>query len=57
MLEAGYAAPELAGRGHKLVELIVQDVLGCYTAIDNGNKVEGTDDFINAVIKRYGVAE
>jgi hypothetical protein len=28
MLEAGYAAPELAGRGQKLVELIVQECAG-----------------------------
>jgi hypothetical protein len=27
MLEAGYAAPELAGRANKLVELIVQECL------------------------------
>lgn len=25
MLEAGYAAPEIAGRAHKLVELIVKE--------------------------------
>ncbi len=25
MLEAGYAAPELAGRANKLAELIIQD--------------------------------
>lgn len=27
MLEAGYAAPELAGRAQKLAELIVQDAV------------------------------
>ena len=27
MLEAGYAAPELAGRAHKLVELIVRECI------------------------------
>lgn len=27
MLEAGYAAPELAGRANKLVELIIQDAI------------------------------
>lgn len=27
MLEAGYAAPELAGRANKLVELVVKEVL------------------------------
>jgi hypothetical protein len=37
----------------KFAELIVKDVLGCYTNIDNGNTVEGTDDFVKAVAKRY----
>ena len=37
----------------KFAELIVKDVLGCYNAIDNGNTVEGTDDFVKAVAKRY----
>jgi hypothetical protein len=27
MLEAGYAAPELAGRANKLIELVVKEVL------------------------------
>lgn len=27
MLEAGYAAPELAGRASKLIELVVKEVL------------------------------
>jgi len=27
MLEAGYAAPELAGRAHKLAELIVKECI------------------------------
>ena len=29
MLEAGYAAPEIAGRANKLAELIVQDCIAC----------------------------
>lgn len=28
MLEAGYAAPEIAGRAHKFAELIVQECIG-----------------------------
>ena len=28
MLEAGYAAPEIAGRGQKLAELIVKECVG-----------------------------
>lgn len=27
MLEAGYAAPEIAGRANKLAELIIQDTI------------------------------
>ena len=57
MLEAGKTIP---GDKHidadfcnKFAELIVKDVLGCYNAIDNGNTVEGTDDFVKAVAKRY----
>ena len=41
----------------KFAELIINDVLGCYAAIDNGNRVEGTEDFIKAVIKRYGIGK
>jgi hypothetical protein len=33
--------------------LLLHDVLGCYEAIDNGNKQEGTNNFIKAVLKRY----
>ena len=32
MLEAGYAAPEIAGRGQKLAELIVRE---CAGIVDN----------------------
>ena len=35
--------------------LIVRDILGCYDAIDNGNKVEGIDEFVKAIVKRYGM--
>ena len=37
----------------KFAQLIVRDIVGMYDAIDNGNKVEGTDDFIEAVQRRY----
>lgn len=42
---------------NKFAELIVNDVLGCYAAIDNGNKVEGTEDFVKAVMKRYNLGK
>ena len=37
MIEAGYAAPELAGRANKLAELIVRE------CIDKVNKITGLD--------------
>jgi hypothetical protein len=44
-------------RLEKFAELILSDVLGCYHAIDNGNKVEGTEDFVKAVVKRYNLGK
>ena len=41
----------------KFAELIVKDCAGVYEAIDNGNQVEGTDDYITAICRRYGVEE
>lgn len=35
MVEAGYAAPEIAGRAHKLAELIVQECAS--VALKSGN--------------------
>jgi len=37
----------------KFADLLIQDILGCYQAIDNGCKVEGTANFVKAVLKRY----
>ena len=37
----------------KFALLIARDIVGMYDAIDNGNKVEGTDDFVEAVTRRY----
>ena len=36
MLEAGYAAPEIAGRGQKLAELLLQE---CVDACWRANKI------------------
>lgn len=35
--------------------LIASDVVQCYDCIDNGNKIEGTDNFVKAIVKRYGL--
>lgn len=56
MLEAGYAAPEMAGRAQKLAQLIVRE---CLVVIDQPNGV-GDDDVIRIsqdVKKHFGVEE
>jgi hypothetical protein len=40
MLEAGYAAPEMAGRGHKLAELIVRE---CANLCDEYQDIPATE--------------
>jgi hypothetical protein len=37
----------------KFAELIIKDCAGVYEAIDNGNEVEGTDNFLLALKRRY----
>ena len=39
----------------KFAELIVRECAGIYDAIDNGNLVMGTDDYLEALTKRFGV--
>jgi hypothetical protein len=53
MLEAGYAAPEIAGRANKLAELIVRE---CIQAVDN---VGGYNEefHMNAIKEHFGVEE
>jgi len=53
MLEAGYAAPEMAGRANKLAELIVRE---CAGLVDHVIMEDGTrrSDFI---CKHFGVEE
>lgn len=56
MLEAGYAAPELAGRAQKLAQLIVRE---CLVVINQPNGV-GDDDVIRIsqdVKKHFGVEQ
>ena len=56
MLEAGYAAPEIAGRGQKLAELIVQEC--AEFANEHNSEVEGVTLGIGKAIKQhFGVEE
>lgn len=41
----------------KFAELIVKDCAGVYEAIDNGNKVEGTDNFLLSLKRRYQIGK
>ena len=56
MIEAGYAAPELAGRANKLVELIVMECADFLDAFNKENMVEEGMD--GAYMKQhFGVEE
>lgn len=59
MLEAGYAAPELAGRAQKLAELIVRECANhCDLLLDHKISSEwsrGTHDCSRAIKKHFGV--
>jgi len=48
MLEAGYAAPELAGRANKLAQLIVQE---CAEVADKAEPYQTSD----LILKHFGV--
>ena len=39
----------------KFAELIVRECAGIYSKIDNGNLHMGTDDYLEAVMKHFGV--
>lgn len=41
----------------KFAQLIINECAGIYEAIDNGNKPEGTDNYLKALAKRFGVEE
>ena len=41
----------------KFAELIVRECAGIYDAIDNGNKQEGTDDYLEALRRRVGTGK
>ena len=37
----------------KFAELIIKECAGVYEAIDNGNKVEGTDNYVLALRRKF----
>ena len=53
MLEAGYAAPELAERAQQLAELIIQE---CVTAIESTDR-HRSDYFTAKIQEHFGVEE
>ena len=48
LIEVGFDA-------EKFAELIIGECAGIIEAIDNGNRIEGTDNPIKAIRKRFGV--
>ena len=59
MLEAGYAAPEIAGRGQLLAELIVRECIGILEPKSRymGEGPEVLKDKIRQIKKHFGVEE
>lgn len=58
MIEAGYAAPELAGRANKLVELIVKECLNqCYNRGMNDELYDGQLKAAAYIEEYFGVTE
>ena len=56
MLEAGYAAPEMAGRANKLAELLVQE---CAGRVDNilRERKHGGGTMGDEIREHFGVEE
>ena len=52
MLEAGYAAPELAGRAKKFTELFLEDIIKNMTKLDYHGEWLGSE-----LKKHYGLEE
>lgn len=52
MLEAGYAAPELAGRAIKLSELIIRE---CIHAVENTSDRYRKEYFADKIKEHFGV--
>jgi hypothetical protein len=55
MLEAGYAAPELAGRGQKLAELIIEECADLFTRTHTDEEYQRRID--KTIRKHFGVEE
>ena len=53
MLEAGYAAPELAGRANKLVELIIKE---CARVAERPHEYIKTESGRH-ILKHFGIEE
>ena len=54
-IQLGFITQETYFNREKFAESIVRECAGIYEAIDNGNQVEGTDNYIEALRKRFGV--
>lgn len=54
MLQAGYAAPELAGRGQKLAELIVEECAGVADATSVSGPPRGCT-YGNMILEHFGI--
>jgi hypothetical protein len=46
---------ELTAMVNHFAQLIVQECAGIYSKIDNGNSHMGTDDYLEALQKHFGV--
>jgi len=57
MLEAGYAAPELAGRANKLAELIVKECADLCDRFQARNAGMQPAECAGAIRKMFGVEE
>jgi hypothetical protein len=54
-VQHGFTTQETYFNKEKFARLIVGECAGIIEAIDNGNQVEGTDNPIKAIRKRFGV--
>ena len=63
--QAGYKHPDAVGMcedyayfdHQKFAELIVRECAGIYDKIDNGNQHLGTENYLEALQKHFGVEE
>ena len=55
MLEAGYAAPELADRANRLAELIIQECAGLTLDHRNADYYQGWLDYRDEIRQHWGI--